>query len=488
MLGLRLFLFGLCGCLMAVPRPLAAASPGSTYEGLIVVLPPADSTAPVARRFASDHLPGIETTAAELGMDLRQIDPAAAGVPAEVHLAPVVLYQNARGRSIFQGRYADPGKIAHFARTVRFVPQGAGEIVRPDAAVRQHGRAKVAALLKITPLTGALPAGHDEEDFQEAARAAFFAGLEGFARQSGARLSRSDRTFYFDVHPYVDGEGRLFLGAEIYSQFNCHVPVYSALSQPHAGSWAAWREELGALAGKLVVELDRIIAESELGDGFVALPGGLAAPGWEALGLALPENSADSMASFPAGGAVKARKWTSAGDSANGVPPIQFRFPPPLDNYAGVLPEVKAELRLTRDRGLGGASGWVEAEAKRVTLGEPGLDDTVHSEALMVGDYPKARFDLDRLEPETDEPLKLGEAARAVGSGQLTMAGQSALLSGIRAEILPVLTQAGEERLEVTASFQVRLLEPYGIYGPDGPDPANDTLEFLVTLTMEPQG
>ena len=95
---------------------LAAASPGS---GRIIVFEQAGSIA--ARDFAEKSLPRIRALARERGlaMDVRDASTAA---PAEVHLTPLLVYQDAQGRSIFRGRYSDVDRFAQFLRFDRRVP------------------------------------------------------------------------------------------------------------------------------------------------------------------------------------------------------------------------------------------------------------------------------------------------------------------------------------------------------------------------------
>ncbi|MEM9597803.1 MAG: hypothetical protein AAGD06_26285, partial [Acidobacteriota bacterium] len=48
-----------------------------------------------------------------------------------------------------------------------------------------------------------------------------------------------------------------------------------------------------------------------------------------------------------------------------------------------------------------------------------------------------------------------------------------------------LVAEDGAPRLRVRASFRIRLEDPFGILGPDGPSPANDTLVFYLDFLME---
>jgi hypothetical protein len=64
--------------------------------------------------------------------------------------------------------------------------------------------------------------------------------------------------------------------------------------------------------------------------------------------------------------------------------------------------------------------------------------------------------------------------------GAFGMRGRSVPLR-VRATFEPVIGWDGEARLSFTADWRLRLREAFGIFGPDGPSPANDTLLFHCT-------
>ncbi|MEL6986048.1 MAG: hypothetical protein AAFO29_26700, partial [Actinomycetota bacterium] len=66
-------------------------------------------------------------------------------------ITPLVAYQNHRGRSIYQGRYATLDRVKNFVRTSRFLPQGDEPLVRGGLPVWDLGQAKVGTPVKVTP-------------------------------------------------------------------------------------------------------------------------------------------------------------------------------------------------------------------------------------------------------------------------------------------------------------------------------------------------
>ena len=45
----------------------------------------------------------------------------------------------------------------------------------------------------------------------------------------------------------------------------------------------------------------------------------------------------------------------------------------------------------------------------------------------------------------------------------------------------------GTPRLDVRATFRLRIGAAFGLKGPDGPAPANDTLEFVARFALKPE-
>lgn len=90
-------------------------------EMLIIVLQ--DTGNPVEDHFKQSLLPGIRTVASDLGVELDVLTGNAA-LPEEVGITPLVVYQNHRGRSIYQGRTTTLDRIKNFIRTSRRIPQG----------------------------------------------------------------------------------------------------------------------------------------------------------------------------------------------------------------------------------------------------------------------------------------------------------------------------------------------------------------------------
>ena len=75
------------------------ARPAPETEQLIVFLQP--DVSPVAKSFQQRQLPQIRKLAQTMGVDVVVVD-AREGSPSTVGITPLVVYQNHRGRSIYQ--------------------------------------------------------------------------------------------------------------------------------------------------------------------------------------------------------------------------------------------------------------------------------------------------------------------------------------------------------------------------------------------------
>jgi hypothetical protein len=136
------------------------AGTASQAEQLIVFVQP--DVSPAAKSFQQHQLPQIRKLAQTLGVDLHVVD-ARKGSPSTVGITPLIVYQNHRGRSIYQGRTTTPERIRNFIRTSRFVPQGKEPNRRENIPVWQEGRARVWAPLKVAAVTGSPPKDYNND-------------------------------------------------------------------------------------------------------------------------------------------------------------------------------------------------------------------------------------------------------------------------------------------------------------------------------------
>lgn len=461
--------------------PVTASPAAATAaEELIVFVQRGDSE--IAARFAEIHLPRLTEAAEELGLPLRVKD-VAEGAPPEITLTPLLVFQNPRGRMVFQGRYADPGKLTHFIRTSRVIPPAAETYTRRDIAILSDGRSRTAAPIKITALTGDAPQGHDPARFQARALAAVHSGFERFKVHGEAELGPTNRLFYMDFHPHLSASGTLSVAVQLFSQFHCIDPVFSRLGDPVNGPWdgASWdgAEQVFAEAGRILEQaVLSQIRSSQIGDGFDAVPNAVPVRSWEELGLALPEAAAGET--VVTAEIELPRRWVI--EPAEGdAPRVLFRFPPPLERYSGEVKEIRGELVLGADGSLAGARGWAEVETSTVTMGDSILDAAIRGKMLRVASFPTSRFEIERV---NGPPLAFGRTSPVVVAGDFRMLGIT-LPVEVRGQVEPIIGADGLPRLKINATYRIPLWDIFRIEGPEGPDEARNTLVFHLDFLMK---
>lgn len=460
-------------------RPSEPAADGvAPRAALVVFLDDGDSFATADLR--RDWLGPLRELADELGIAL-EVRSVRDGAPGQVRITPLILFENHLGRSIYQGRYTNIDRVRHFVRTARIFPQSDTPQTRTSIPAWRTGRATVVTPLKITALGGEVPDGFDQAGFVRESRQAIVTGMDRFETRPEVSLGRSDRLFYLDFHPHL-AAGILFLSCEMYSQFNCHDPIYSALDDPIIGPWEERAGIFAEAAGVLQQELLRQMDSSVRGDAFAPVRVDVPLVEWNALGLGLPPAPPDARRRrAPSPGIDVPRDWTIA-DIATDGPAVHFRFPPPLDNMTGEVPTLDAWLTLGPI-----VTGLFSVNVADLTMGDELLDATIHgAEMLDAARHPVATFRLDSIDGDLDT-LRFGDLTLGSMLGTFHMIGRNIPLS-VRTTFEPVIDDRGRPRLLLTADWTIRLGEPFGLDGPpDGPYPANDTLLFRCHITMRPR-
>jgi hypothetical protein len=163
---------------------------------------------------------------------------------------------------------------------------------------------------------------------------------------------------------------------------------------------------------------------------------------------------------------------------------IQFRFPAPLDNYAGEVFAAKGALRLPQSLIASGATGSIEIDTTTsITMGEPRLDEAIRgSMMLYTKKFPTAKFEVDSITSD-DQPIAYGRLTPAIVTGTFTLKGRSVSLTS-KTEFEPVVGEDGNPRLIVRGAFNIDL-RVFTIEGADGPEPARHTLLFDVYFILK---
>ena len=459
----------------------AAAPADPPPERLVVFTSPA-KTSTVAGTFLERDLPAIRSAAEALGVSLTVVDVTIAGRPAEVTITPLIGYRDARGHSIYQGRTTTVDRVTNFVRTARVLTPSDAPLDRAATPVWRQGGATIAAPIKLTDLSGTRADDFDEAAFDTAARRAIDEGMSRFETTAKVSIERGDRLFYVDFYPHRSGE-LLYLSTALFSQFHCHEPLYTSMDNPFVGFWDERDGVFAEAAADLETQIIAAMASPVLGDGFDVVDPATPVVSWDELGLHVAARSAATTTGAALDGPLP-RNWSA---SVREEPAVVFSFLPPLDGYSGTGGVLRAEVVLDDGGRLAAATGHFEVETASVSMGEPDLDKTIHGPLMLdAKKHPVSRFEITAVSGETG--LGFGRVSNVMLRGTFTMRGRSVPLD-VRATFEPVIGEDGGPRLVFTADWQLRLRDAFGIFGPDGPSPANDTLLFRCAceLTVAPR-
>lgn len=459
---------------------LTAASLARAGEQLIVFVHPAVEGQSLD--FHRQQLPELRKLAEQMKLELRLIDVVGEGAPPEVKITPLIVYQNWRGRSIYQGRSTTIDRVRNFIRTSRLMPQGAGALELSDIPVMSMGSAKVGSPIKITPLGGSVPAEFDAADFQREFREALAQGFKRYRFEKTASFDRADRLFYMDLHPYRGADGQFFVSMALFSQFHCHEPVWVS-KQPVSGEWEHRHEVIAQAAATLEAQVQRQILASKIGDGFVSVGNEAARKSWEELGLSIPEKPqrAVQQATEPI---ELGTKWQVDDEAMAAGPVVQFAFAAPLDNYAGEVKRLGGWVVLGEGLALSGARGGLFAAVDSLSMGEPDLDAHIHGELLNAKMHPQASFTFEKIEASPDK-VSFGQVIPGVLVGRFTLMGKAIDLN-VPSSIEAYIGEDGQPRLSIAATWSLKIDKPWNLEGPPGPKDAQFTMNFRANIVLKP--
>ncbi|MEL6945798.1 MAG: hypothetical protein AAFO82_24350, partial [Bacteroidota bacterium] len=337
--------------------------------------------------FTETALPEIKAFAADNDVEVI-VQNVQKGVPAGITTTPAIIYQNARGRSIYSSRYAELSTVKNFIRTSKVVPQRKANLQREKVLTWKNGRSNIVTPLKITAIKGAMPSELNQNKFEEITRTIFEKSMGKFSFQNQVNLERTDRIFYLDVHPYFSKNGNCFLSLEIYAQYSCKDPIFSNLASPLQGSESDWESLLEQAAQLLEQEVCRQILESTIGDAFSPIASTVPMANWEELGLALPVKDAQQnfdLTSAP----VLPPSWNFHQALDASTPIVQFRFMAPLDRYVGEIKQIEGDLQFTDNE----MKGKFVADMQSLTMGMESFDYNVLNKYVKAYKFPASSFE-----------------------------------------------------------------------------------------------
>lgn len=438
---------------------------------------------PVTQDFREKYVPQIREMAEAQGIQVKELS-VENDAPDLIKFTPAIVFQNHLGRSLYVGRYHYVDKIKTFIRTVKRVPQGDVINKKHDVMVWNQGRTTILTPVKVTPLAGKLPKGFNEEEFHQKALEAIDRGMSKYQLAAHYDARRTDRLMYVALYPYRSEDGKIFISMESYSQFNCVDPVYRAFDNPVSGKWANWEDVFDAAGELLQDEIVRQLGNTERGDGLLLLGNSDAKKTFEDLGFPLPPKPEGSGQDFSAVDLKLSDSWTMAGPITSDVPVVAFSFLPPLDYYAGEITDLSGTLKLGANQALEASTAKFTADMKNLTMGDEHLDHSVGDMIAMV-EHPTASFSFESIEVLDQPRITWGALSQFIVNGTMDFKGVQAPLK-VSAQMEPVLTEEGEQRLQVFASFTLDLKANYDVDGPDGPPESSEHMGFNLNFLLAP--
>lgn len=427
--------------------------------------------------FMMETLPQLKQFAAENNLRFVRKN-AAEGVPAAITTTPAIVFQNWRGRSIYANRYTAFSTIENFIRTSRVVPQQLTEDCRQQIAVWKNGRATIAVPIKVTPMEGDIPQGLQQSDFRQELQEVLIKEMPDFQRSPRSCVGKTDRLFYFDLHPYRAANDDFYLGMEIYSPFNCKKPIYSRLTTPLKGTFTDWKTVVTAAATQMTTILQQQLVQSKIGDAIHPISEDVAVKTWENLGLPLPQRT-DNQSFENTHTIDMPMQWTYHSSIDKDIPVVQFRFMPPLDRYIGELKTIDGHLNIdTTSQSL---EGNFVAAMQSLTMGSVDFDYNVLNKYIKAYKIPESSFSFDIA--EALPTLRFGETANVSVEGTFTLMRKKRQVQ-VRTQLSPILDENSRPLLQVSAAFELNVVDDFGIKGPDGPDPARKMMQFDLNFLM----
>lgn len=453
-------------------------------EGEIIVFV-SDNGSEVDKEFQTNTLPKIKQFAKENAVSF-ELHKASEGLPPGITTLPAIVYQNHLGRSVYVGRYNQMDKVINFVRTAKRIPQTKDEhkkeLVQRGWTL-EDGKAHTELKVKLTDLAGTPPKRFDPVSFAMSSEIDIVAAMKSFAEVQEYEVAPTDRKFYANFYPYRSQEGLFYVTTELYSQFHCHEPIYTTLDNPFTGSWKDKDEVLKQAALDMEKQIKFHRKNPDNGDGFDVAHDSIPQKSWESLGCALPA-APQGMEQFSIPLEIP-KRWKVKGPVSPLDPMVAFTFPPPVDNYSGEVKKLDGLLNFSEKGNLTTAKGEFAVNLHSLTMGEPDLDESVKAEDMLnVNNYPGATFAFDQLQPVEASEMVYGKMLTAQAKGKFTFLGKT-IDKTVNTQITPIVDEAGNPLLQISASFSINILEPFGIEGPDGPEPQKNTVKYMLNFLME---
>lgn len=397
-------------------------------------------------------------------------------LPLEITATPALVYQNERGRTIYPGKHMDAEAMKLFVDGNRIALRSVELDFRRSIAYASTGRANTVLVLKLTPWSGAIDASIPDSATWNQSVLEAIADETIFDQYGDVQLTPTDRRYYLDVHAHRSEEGNLFLTYAVFSQFNCHVPIFTNFGEPIG--------DLESLMQDFDARIRAYVAAPDLG--FSPKPvGSKEADSWSELGW--PDNfdtdgeqaNSTDLSSRPGRAWVAAAGKLSPRASVPDLPMVQFNFPPPIDRYAGTIETLNGNIEWAPD----GRSfdGTFEVDVRQLSMGNDALDEYVIKDALKAKKYRTATFQFSNVALPAD--WKTGQTYELDIPAKMELLGIEIPMP-TQATLKATYDEAGNPTMEVSTLMELNIDQPFELIGPDGPDDIKNLVRIRTQFQL----
>lgn len=438
--------------------------------------------------FTISELLKLETYAQTMKVPVKIIDIERSGAPDDVKYTPFIIYQNYLGRKIYKGRYTTFRRLKSFINTVQFMPSDAGEYTVSNALVWKKGRSEFFAQSKITPLTGDIPVDFDPAFFMAEAWEGVKKGMKEFEFFTHKNFLLSNEIFYLNYYPYASSDGKLYVGYELYSHYDCVTPIYKA-DIPVKTSIYGTRKAFYLASQSLKTEMMKLWQSSELGDAVSYIDDEIKTVTWEQMGFKIPPPpSKEEKKKINADALVFAKEWKYSGPYSEEKAALQFYFPPPIHQYSGIVPDISGKISFEHPDSflIASMKGDFEVNTASLTMGVTDLDSAVHHKMLYIKKYPVSYFRIINVRGAKGATISIGKPTQSQIEAEFTLLGKTFTIKA-PTQLEPYLNDEGKLFLHVQSSFKIEnLSENYNIEGPPGPPQASNNVIIKIDILLEP--
>ena len=410
--------------------------------------------------FSKNYLPKIEKKAHDLNVKTRIIYQDS--LLQSLHMLPAIYYTNNHHQKLFKSRYNAIGKLEAFIKTQQSFSLQSVPLEKHRIFFRTINGVDIGIVLKVFPLTGK-DIETTQEEFEEETFEALSQGFKKYQLKNKHSFSDQSRLYYLNIYPWYTPEEGYFLGAELFSQFNCIMPIWSRLEQKIIGNTID--DVFYQLAEAVELKMPTLMQDTSNADGFIAINHS-STLNWEDLGVTptIQNKKWKMNDAFPT-----KRKWEYRSSEIGS--PVKFTFMPPVSQYSGVIDDL-AGWFLYENMLL---QGEFRVSIAGLTMGEESLDHSVMQQ-LLVTKFPQASIYFNQAVNITyNEAFKI--------KAMLNFLGKERPID-CSVKFLPLNDESESILVEVETTLNIA--GDASIEKPDGPSPQNETILILSNFKAKP--